>query len=100
MLHTKFRRNRPAGSGEDFLKVFTNNGRGGHFGYVTKMPRTNFRSIYPMRLHIKLALIGQAVSEMFDHCQQRTDDGRTLEHGYTIISPMIVTSRTQLGSVT
>ena len=33
MLHTKFRENRPAGSGED--------------------PRTNFRSPYPRRLHIR-----------------------------------------------
>ena len=30
MLHTKFRENRPAGSGEDFLRVFTIYGRGGH----------------------------------------------------------------------
>ena len=29
MLHTKFRENRPAGSG-DFLRVFTIYGRGGH----------------------------------------------------------------------
>ena len=33
MLHTKFRENRPAGSGdEDFLRVFTIYGRGGHLG--------------------------------------------------------------------
>ena len=31
MLHTKFRENRPAGSGEDY-------GRGGHLGHVTQMP--------------------------------------------------------------
>ena len=31
MLHTKFRENRPAGSGEvDFRRVFTIYGRGGH----------------------------------------------------------------------
>ena len=31
MLHAKFRGNRPAGSGEeDFLRVFTLYGRGGH----------------------------------------------------------------------
>ena len=48
MLHTKFRENRPAGSGEeDFRRVFTIYGRGGHLGHVTKMPRTNFRSPYP-----------------------------------------------------
>ena len=33
MLHTKFRENRPAGSGEEvFLRVFTIYGRGGHLG--------------------------------------------------------------------
>ena len=54
MLHTKFRENRPAGSGEeDFLRVFTIYGRGGHLGHVTQNPRTNFRFFYPRRLHIK-----------------------------------------------
>ena len=33
--------------------VFTIYGRGGHLGHVTQMPRTNFRSPYPRRLHIK-----------------------------------------------
>ena len=36
MLHTKFRGKRPAGSGEDFLRVFTIYGRGGHLGHVYK----------------------------------------------------------------
>ena len=54
MLHTKFRENLPAGSGEeDFLSVCTIYGRGGHLGHVTQMPRTNFRSPYPRRLNIK-----------------------------------------------
>ena len=36
MLHTKFCKNRPAGSGEeDFLVVFTIVGHGGHLGHVT-----------------------------------------------------------------
>ena len=39
MLHTKFRGNRPAGSREeDFCRVFTIYGRGGHLGHVTQMP--------------------------------------------------------------
>ena len=39
MLHTKFRENRPTGSGEeDFCRVLTINGRGGHLGHVTQMP--------------------------------------------------------------
>ena len=54
MLHTKFRENRPTGSGEeDFLRVFTIYGRGGHLGHVTHKPRTKYRSPYPRRLHIK-----------------------------------------------
>ena len=54
MLHTKFRGNRPVGSGEeDFLRVFTIYVRGGHLGHVTQMPQTNFRSSYTRRLHIK-----------------------------------------------
>ena len=36
MLHIKFRGNPPIGSGEeDFLRVFTIYGRGGHLGHVT-----------------------------------------------------------------
>ena len=54
MLHTKFHGNQPAGSGgEDFLRIFTIYGRGGHLGHVTHMPRTNFHSPYPRRLRIK-----------------------------------------------
>ena len=36
MLHTKFRGNRPAGSGEDFLRLLTIYGHGGHLGHVTR----------------------------------------------------------------
>ena len=36
MLHTKSQGHRPSGSGEDFLRVFTIHGRGGHLGHVTK----------------------------------------------------------------
>ena len=54
MLHTKFRGNRPASSGEEvFLKVFTIYGRGGHLGHVTQMSQTKFPSPYPRRLHMK-----------------------------------------------
>ena len=50
MLHTKFRVNRPAGSGE---VVFTIVGHGGHLGHVTQISRSNFRSPYPWTLHVK-----------------------------------------------
>ena len=53
MLHTKFRENRPAGSGEADFLIFTIYGCGGHLGHLTQMPRTKFRSPYPRRLHIK-----------------------------------------------
>ena len=37
MLHTKFRGNQSSSSGEDFGRVFTIYGRGGHLGHVTQM---------------------------------------------------------------
>ena len=36
-----------------FEGFFTIYGRGGHLGHVTQIPRINFRSPYPRRLHIK-----------------------------------------------
>ena len=52
MLHTKPQGQWPFGSGkEDFLRVCTIYGRGGHLGHVTQTPRTNFPS--PWRLHMK-----------------------------------------------
>ena len=37
MLHTKFRENQAAGSGEDVRRVFTIYGHGGHLGHVTSI---------------------------------------------------------------
>ena len=43
MLHTKFRGNRTAGSGEkDFWRVFTIYGHGGHLGHVTSIMSSDF----------------------------------------------------------
>ena len=54
MLHTKFRENRPAGSGEeDFLRFFTIYAHGGDLGHVTWTIYINFRSPFPKRLLIK-----------------------------------------------
>ena len=54
MLHTKFRRNQPAGSREDdFLRVFTIYGHGGHLGHVTIIILTNFHFHVPKSLHTK-----------------------------------------------
>ena len=98
MLHTKFRENPPPGSGEeDFWRVFTIYGRGGHLGHVTHMPRTNFRSPYPSRLKIKFGFDWASGfwEEDVWNClrRRRTDDGRTTDgltpdHGYPISSPI------------
>ena len=58
MLHTKFRGNRPAGSGEeDFLRFFTIYGHGGHLGHVTWTIYTNNGSPFSRRLHIKFGFV-------------------------------------------
>ena len=53
MLHTKFLGNRPAGSGEDFLRVFTIYGRGGHLGHVTSIMLINFHFLVPESFRTK-----------------------------------------------
>ena len=53
MLHIKFRRNRPAGSGEDFRRVFTIYGRGGHLGHVTSILSSDFYFPVPESFHKK-----------------------------------------------
>ena len=43
MLHTKFRENRPVGSGEEVFECFfTTYRRGGHLGHVIRIARSNF----------------------------------------------------------
>ena len=54
MLHTKFRGNRPACSGEeDFLRVFCIYGRGGHLGHVTSIMLINFHLLVLESFHTK-----------------------------------------------
>ena len=81
MLHAKFRGNQPAGSREeDFWRVFTIYGRGGHLGHVTQMPQTNFRSPYPRMLHIKFGFdrpSGFREEDVWNCGRRTTDDGRT-----------------------
>ena len=55
MLHTKFRDNRPADSREDFLRVFTIYGHGGHLGHVTRIMLTNFHFLVPESFHTKFS---------------------------------------------
>ena len=53
MLHTKFRGNRPAGSGEDFKRVFTIYGHGGHLGHVTSIMSSDFYFLETESFHKK-----------------------------------------------
>ena len=54
MLHTKFRENQPAGSGEeDFCRVFTIYGRGSHLGHVTSIMSSDFHFLVPESLNTK-----------------------------------------------
>ena len=63
MLHTKFRGNRPAGSGEeDFGRVFTIYGRGGHLGHVTSIMLINFHFLIPESFHTKFGSDRQSSS--------------------------------------
>ena len=55
MLHTKFRGNQPACSGEDFLRGFTIYGRGGHFDHVTSIMSSNFHFLVPKSFQIKFS---------------------------------------------
>ena len=53
MLHTKFRGNRPAGSGEVFLRVFTIYGHCGHLGHVTGTMSSDFHFLVHESFHTK-----------------------------------------------
>ena len=53
MLHTKFRGNRPACSGEDFERIFTIYGHGSHLGHVTSIMSSDFHFLVPESLHTK-----------------------------------------------
>ena len=82
MLYTKFRGNRPIGSGDDF-KGFTIYGRCGHLGHVNKLSFP-----IPLGLHINFNLIGQAVSEnkIFENVdrRRRADAGSWLYYKLTL----------------
>ena len=53
MLHTKFQGHWSIGSGEeDFFKVFTIYGHGGHVGHVTQLICINFHSHSPSSFHM------------------------------------------------
>ena len=57
MLHTKFRGNRPASSGEKyFWRVFTIYGHGGHLGHVTSIMSSDFHFLVLESFHTKFGL--------------------------------------------
>ena len=61
MLHTRFRRNLPVGIGEEeFLRVFTIYGRGGHLGHVTSIMSSDFHFLVPESFHSKFGSDGQS----------------------------------------
>ena len=53
MLHTKFHGNRPAGSTEDFRRIFTMYGRVGQLGHVTSIMLSDFHFLVPESFHTK-----------------------------------------------
>ena len=57
MLHAKFQDHRTYGSGEDdFFKVYTIYGHGGHLCHVTWTIYINFLSHCPRRHHMKFGI--------------------------------------------
>ena len=64
MLHTKFRRNRPAGSREeDFQRFFAIYGHGGHLSHVTSIMSSDFHFLVLESFHTKFGQINTVVSE-------------------------------------
>ena len=61
MIHTKFRGNRPTGSGEGFRSVFTI--YGGHLGHVISIMSSDFISLYLKAFIQNLIQICTVVSE-------------------------------------
>ena len=53
MLHTKFRGNRPAGSGEDFKGFLPYIGRGGHLGHGNSIKSSYFHFLVHESFHKK-----------------------------------------------
>ena len=53
MLHTKFLGNRPAGSTEDFRRIFTIYGRVSYLGHVTSIMLSDFHLLVPESFHTK-----------------------------------------------
>ena len=94
MLHAKFHWNQSTGSGEeDFWRVSTIYGHGGHLGHVTWISYIHIGSPFLLMLHIKFSfdLPSGFRGEDLWNCERTTDgrttDGRTPDHGHPISSP-------------
>ena len=95
MLHTKFRGNWPAGSGEeDFLRVFTIYGRGGHLGHLTSIMLIIFISLYLKAFIQILVHNGSVISEkirfefLYVHdLGPRSRNDLDLQYSHTFIKP-------------
>ena len=84
MLHTKSQGHRPSGSGEeDFWRVFTIYGRGGHLGHVTKTIWTKFCSHHPKESPYEIWV---QLAQLFQRrrcLKMLTDDRQTADAGVT-----------------
>ena len=93
MLHTKFRGNRPAGPGEeDFYRVFTIYGHGGHLGQECDQHHQSFISLYLKAFMQNFVQIGKVVSEkirfefLYDHdLGPRSRNDLDLQYSHTFI---------------
>ena len=86
LLHTKPQGHWPFGSGEeDFWRVFTIYGHGGHLGHLTQTPWTNFRSPIPLWLHMKFSFGEEDLWKWWPDGRQQTttDDGAFLHYKLT-----------------
>ena len=88
MLHTKFQGNHPTGSGEDFLKGFYHIWAWGPSWSCDPDAVNKISFPLPKEAPHKIWL---SLAQRFQRrCLSNVDDddGRTLENGYTISSPM------------
>ena len=63
MLHTKFRGDRPAGSGDFGRFFFTIYRHGDHLGHVTSIMSSDFHFLVPESFHKNFVQIGTIFSE-------------------------------------
>ena len=89
MLPAKYQPNPPGGSGEeDFWRVFTTHGHGGHLEFQIKTILAMLCSPSAWMLHMKFGYIWPSdFREVVWKCGRTMDDGRTTEASHTISSP-------------